>query len=256
LASVRKRIDVLLVERGLAESRAQAQALVLAGLVPGFAKPGIEADESVELALAARPRFVSRGGDKLDRALEALGLEVAGLDCLDVGASTGGFTDCLLQRGARRVVALDVGHGHLHPKLRADPRVTVLERVNVRALRELPFAPQLVTCDVSFIGVRKALPPALALAAPGWHAVVLVKPQFEADRAEVGRGVVRDPALHRRVLRSVAQAALAWDGEVAGVVDSGLRGRKGNREFFLHLVHREHPALPDELENWIDDAVR
>ena len=253
---MRKRIDVLLVERGLAESRAQAQALVMAGLVPGFAKPGAEADESVELALADRPRFVSRGGDKLDRALDALGLEVAGLDCLDVGASTGGFTDCLLQRGARRVVALDVGHGHLHPKLRSDPRVTVLERVNVRALRELSFAPQLVTCDVSFIGLRQALPPALALAAPGWHAVVLVKPQFEAGRAEAGRGVVRDPAVHRRVLREVAQAALAWDGEVAGVVDSGLRGRKGNREFFLHLVHREHPALPDELESWIDDALR
>jgi len=253
---VKKRVDVLLVERGLAESRAQAQALVLAGRVPGYAKPGTAVDETAELAVTEPPRFVSRGGEKLAHALDAFGVDSAGRDCLDVGASTGGFTDVLLQRGASRVIALDVGYGQLHERLRADPRVTVLERTNVRALRELPFAPELVTCDVSFIGLRTALPPALALAAPRWEAVVLVKPQFEAGRAEVGKGgVVRDPEVHRRVLREVAEAALDWQAEPVGVVDSGLPGPKGNREFFLHLVHRDRPARPDELDTWIDRAV-
>ena len=253
---VKKRLDVLLVERGLAESRAQAQALVMAGLVPGHAKAGEQVDESAELTVTAPPPYVSRGGEKLAHALDALGVDPSGLDCLDVGASTGGFTDVLLQRGAARVIALDVGHGQLHPRLRADPRVTVLERVNARELRELPFAPELVTCDVSFIGVRTALPPALALAAPGWQALVLVKPQFEAGRAESPKGVVRDPAVWRRVLSEVARAAPEWGAEVAGVVDSGLPGPKGNREFFLHLVNRERPENPDELERWIEDATR
>jgi 23S rRNA (cytidine1920-2'-O)/16S rRNA (cytidine1409-2'-O)-methyltransferase len=253
---VKKRLDVLLVERGLAESRAQAQALVLAGLVPGHEKAGEQVDESVELTVASPPPYVSRGGEKLAHALDAFGVDPAGRDCLDVGASTGGFTDVLLQRGAARVIALDVGRGQLHSRLRADPRVTVVERTNARELSELPFAPELVTCDVSFISLRKALPPALDLAAPGWEAVVLVKPQFEAGRGEARRGVVRDPEVWWRVLREVAEAALGWEAEVAGVVDSGLPGPKGNREFFLHLVHRERPELPDELERWIDDAIR
>jgi 23S rRNA (cytidine1920-2'-O)/16S rRNA (cytidine1409-2'-O)-methyltransferase len=253
---VKKRLDVLLVERGLAESRAQAQALVLAGLVQGRSKPGEQVDEDAELTVERPPPFVSRGGEKLANALDALGLDVAGADALDVGASTGGFTDCLLQRGAKRVIALDVGYGQLHPKLRNDPRVTVLERTNARAVGELPFAPTLVTCDVSFISVRTALPPLLALAAPGWQALVLVKPQFEAGRAEPRKGVVRDPAVHRRVLREVADAALAWGARVAGVVDSGLPGPKGNREFFLHLVQADDPSHPDELDDWIDAATR
>jgi 23S rRNA (cytidine1920-2'-O)/16S rRNA (cytidine1409-2'-O)-methyltransferase len=252
---VKKRLDVLLVERGLAESRAQAQALVLAGLVPGYEKAGQQVDESAELTVESPPPYVSRGGEKLAHALDAFGIDPAGRDCLDVGASTGGFTDVLLQRGAARVIALDVGNGQLHPRLRDDPRVTVLERVNARELRELPFAPELVTCDVSFISVRKALPPALGLAAPEWQAVVLVKPQFEAGRGETQRGVVRDPEVWRRVLRETAAAALGWQAQVVGVVDSGLPGPKGNREFFLHLVHRERPELPDELERWIDDAI-
>jgi 23S rRNA (cytidine1920-2'-O)/16S rRNA (cytidine1409-2'-O)-methyltransferase len=252
---VKKRLDVLLVERGLAESRAQAQALVLAGLVPGYEKAGQQVDESAELTVSSPPPYVSRGGDKLAHALEELGVDPAGRDCLDIGASTGGFTDVLLQRGAARVIALDVGRGQLHPRLRDDPRVTVLERTNARSLRELPFAPELITCDVSFISVRKALPPALELAAPSWEAVVLVKPQFEAGRGEARRGVVRDREVWRRVLAETAAAALGWEAQAAGVVDSGLPGPKGNREFFLHLVHHERPELPDELERWIDDAT-
>jgi 23S rRNA (cytidine1920-2'-O)/16S rRNA (cytidine1409-2'-O)-methyltransferase len=253
---VRKRLDVLLVERGLAESRAQAQALVMAGLVHGYQKAGQQVDETAELTVERPARYVSRGGEKLAHALDELDVDPAGRDALDVGASTGGFTDVLLQRGAARVIALDVGRGQIHERLRIDPRVTVLERTNSRELTELPFAPDLVTCDVSFISVRTALPPALALARPGWEALVLVKPQFEAGREDVGKGgVVRDPEIHARVLRDVAQAALAWPAAVVGVVDSGLPGPKGNREFFLHLVHREQPSPPHELDDWIDDAV-
>jgi 23S rRNA (cytidine1920-2'-O)/16S rRNA (cytidine1409-2'-O)-methyltransferase len=252
----KKRLDLLLVERGLAETRSQAQALVLAGRVPGHSKAGEQVEESSELELVAPPRFVSRGGEKLANALEAFAVDPSGLDCLDVGSSTGGFTDVLLQAGARRVVALDVGYGQLHERLRGDPRVTVLERTNVRYLHELPFAPELVVCDVSFIGVAVALPPALELAAPGWQALVLVKPQFEAGRADVGRGgVVRDPAVHRRVLREVAEAALRWGAETLGVADSGLPGPKGNREFFLHLAERPEPRLAPELDSWIADAI-
>jgi 23S rRNA (cytidine1920-2'-O)/16S rRNA (cytidine1409-2'-O)-methyltransferase len=151
---LKKRVDVLLVERGLAESRARAQALVMAGLVPGYDKPGTQVDESVELTVERGPQYVSRGGEKLAHGLDRLRVDPAGLDCLDVGASTGGFTDVLLQRGARRVVAVDVGYGQLHPRLRDDPRVTVLERTNARELKELPFPPQLIVCDVSFISVR------------------------------------------------------------------------------------------------------
>ena len=252
---MKKRLDVLLVERGLAESRAQAQALVLAGRVPGHLKPGAQVDEGAELEVEAAPRYVSRGGEKLAHALDAFGVDPAGRDCLDVGASTGGFTDVLLQRGAARVAAVDVGYGQLHERVRADERVTVLERTNVRHLRELPFAPELVVCDVSFISLRLALPPALALARPGWEAVVLVKPQFEAGRAQVKGGVVRDRAVRRKVVRGIAEAALAWQGEVMGAVDSGLPGPKGNREVFLHLVHRERARLPDDIDAWIAAAV-
>lgn len=256
MAAARKRLDVLMVERGLAESRAQAQALVLAGLVVGRSKAGEQLAEDAEIVVERPPRFVSRGGDKLANALEGLGVQPAGLDCLDVGASTGGFTDCLLQAGAARVVALDVGHGQLHPKLRNDPRVTVFERTNARELPPLPFAPQLVVCDVSFISVRIALPPALAVAAPGWQAVVLVKPQFEAGRADAPKGVVRDDAVRARVVREVAEAATGWGAQVLGVVGSGVPGPKGNRELFLHLRDAPHATIPDDLDAWIDAAVR
>jgi 23S rRNA (cytidine1920-2'-O)/16S rRNA (cytidine1409-2'-O)-methyltransferase len=239
---MRKRLDVVLVERGLAASRSQAQALVLAGLVPGYDKPGQQVLDDVPLTVEHPPPFVSRGGQKLATAL-------------DVGASTGGFTDCLLQRGAARVIALDVGYGQLHPRLRADPRVTVLERVNARSLEALPFAPELVTCDVSFISATVALPPALALAAPGWEALVLVKPQFEAGRADVPKGVVRDPEVHRRVLASFCARAGTWGARVAGIVDSGLPGPKGNREFVVHLVASDTPPDTDAVTRWIDAAV-
>jgi 23S rRNA (cytidine1920-2'-O)/16S rRNA (cytidine1409-2'-O)-methyltransferase len=251
----KKRLDVLLVERGLAETRSQAQALVLAGLVPGHDKPGEQVAEDAELEVDRPPRFVSRGGEKLQHALDVLAVEVADRECADVGASTGGFTDCLLQAGAARVLAIDVGYGQLHPRLRSDPRVTVLERVNARTLTELAFAPELVVCDVSFISVTKALPPVLRLAVPGWEALVLVKPQFEAGRGEVPKGVVRDPEVHRKVLERVIEAASAWDAVTVGVVDSGLPGPKGNREFFVHLEHRPGEPNPDDIDRFVADAV-
>jgi 23S rRNA (cytidine1920-2'-O)/16S rRNA (cytidine1409-2'-O)-methyltransferase len=253
---VKKRLDVLLVERGLAESRTQAQALVLAGRVRGYEKPGQQLDEGAELEVEQPPPYVSRGGEKLAHALAAFAVDPSGRDCLDIGASTGGFTDALLQGGAARVIAVDVGYGQLHERLRADPRVVVLERTNARSLAELPFSPSLVVADVSFISLRLVLPPALALARPGWEAVVLVKPQFEAGRSEVAKGgVVRDPAVRRRVVREIADAALAWRAETVGVVDSGLPGPKGNREVFLHLLDRERPHLPDDIDAKIAAAV-
>jgi 23S rRNA (cytidine1920-2'-O)/16S rRNA (cytidine1409-2'-O)-methyltransferase len=253
---MKKRLDVLLVERGLAESRAQAQALVMAGRVPGYDKPGQQVDDGVDLTVERGPAYVSRGGEKLAHGLDLLGVDPRGLDAADIGASTGGFTDVLLQRGAARVLAIDVGYGQLHPRLRADDRVVVLERTNARELTELPFAPQLVVCDVSFISVRLALPPVLRLAAPGWHAVVLVKPQFEAGRGDVGKGgVVRDYGVRARVLREIAEAALDWGASVIDAVDSGLPGPKGNREFFLHLAQAADPTLPDDLDERIAAAV-
>jgi 23S rRNA (cytidine1920-2'-O)/16S rRNA (cytidine1409-2'-O)-methyltransferase len=238
---VKKRLDVLLVERGLAASRSQAQALVLAGRVRGFSKAGHPVEDSVELELEEAPRFVSRGGEKLAHALEELEIDLRGENCLDVGASTGGFTDCLLQAGAASVCALDVGYGQLHPRLREDPRVIVLERMNARSLRceDLPFRPSFVTCDVSFIGLAKALPPALRCGAPGWRALVLVKPQFEAGPADVRRGVVRDPEVRRTVVDRVAGEAATWGARVEAVVDSALPGPKGNREAFLYLHDAE-----------------
>jgi 23S rRNA (cytidine1920-2'-O)/16S rRNA (cytidine1409-2'-O)-methyltransferase len=252
---VKKRLDVLLVERGLAESRAQAQALVMAGRVPGFDKAGQQVDEAAELKLTEPARFVSRGGEKLDHALDVFAVEVAGRAAIDVGASTGGFTDVLLQRGIGSVIALDVGRGQLHERVREDPRVTVLEGVNARNVTELPFAPDLVVADVSFISLRQALPPVLRLARPVWEGIVLVKPQFEAGRADVKGGVVRDPQVRARVLRELAEAALGWDAATLGVTDSGLPGPKGNRESFLHLAHDPSPELPPALDDWIADAV-
>ncbi len=155
------------------------------------------------------------------------------------------------------MIAVDVGYGQLHPKLRGDPRVTVLERTNARGLTELPFRPDLLVCDVSFISVTLVLPPVLSLLEPGYDALVLVKPQFEAGREEVGKGgVVRDPEVHRRVLHEVVAAGLGWGATAVGVVDSGLPGPKGNREFFVHLIDRDDPVLLDDIDDRIRDAVR
>ncbi|MGI9112000.1 MAG: TlyA family RNA methyltransferase [Gaiellaceae bacterium] len=253
---MKKRLDVLLVERGLAETRARAQALVLAGLVRGHDKPGHQVDVDAELEVERPARFVSRGGEKLANALAQFSVALDGRDAIDLGASTGGFTDCLLQNGIARVIAVDVGYGQLHPKLRDDPRVTVLERTNARELTELPFRPDLLTCDVSFIGVGLVLPPVLRLLDRGWDALVLVKPQFEAGRAEVPQGgVVREPAVHRRVLREVIEVAVGWKATAVGVVDSGLPGPKGNREFFVHLIHSDEAVLLNDTDDRIDTAV-
>jgi 23S rRNA (cytidine1920-2'-O)/16S rRNA (cytidine1409-2'-O)-methyltransferase len=232
----RVRLDLLLTERGLAESRVKAQALIMAGQVTVegalASKPGQLVPPSASLAVREPPRFASRGGFKLEHALDRFDLAVEGLAVVDVGASTGGFTDVLLQRGARRVYAVDVGHGQLHWRLREDPRVVVLDRTNARFLDALPEQPRLATIDVSFISLRLIVPPVLRLLAPGSSMIALVKPQFEAGREEVGRGgVVRSAAVHRRVLRELA----AWLPEhglaLQDVAASPLRGPAGNAEF-------------------------
>jgi 23S rRNA (cytidine1920-2'-O)/16S rRNA (cytidine1409-2'-O)-methyltransferase len=236
------RLDERLLAEGLAESRSRAQALVLAGevLVDGTVvdKPGTRVRPEQRVGLRApRHRFVSRGGDKLAGALEDLGVDPAGLVCLDVGASTGGFTDCLLQAGARRVVAVDVGRAQLHERLRADPRVVVVERTNARhlAAEVLPEPVDLVTADVSFISVRLLLP-RLAERAPRAVWLILVKPQFEVGRGQVGKGgVVRDDRLRQEAVDAVRAAAEALGWTLAGAADSRLAGPKGNREIFLLL---------------------
>ncbi len=234
----RQRLDQLVVERGLAESREQAKRLILAGEVSVAGHPATKAGhtfpEDAEIRLAAKPRFVSRGGEKLEGAFAAFSLHVDGLDCLDVGASTGGFTDCLLQHGAARVIALDVGHSQIHPRIAADPRVHVIEHYNARMLRleDLPFRPAFATVDVSFISLRLILPPLAAVLPAGAELVTLIKPQFEAGRAEAPRGVVRDPAVHEAVVAAIrghgeGEAHLTW----LGCVPSPLRGPEGNIEF-------------------------
>jgi 23S rRNA (cytidine1920-2'-O)/16S rRNA (cytidine1409-2'-O)-methyltransferase len=239
----RRRLDTLLAERGLAGSRTSAAASVRAGLVrvgsggQRAEKPGQLVADDAELVLEQRARYVSRGGVKLENALHALEIGVEGRRCLDVGASTGGFTDCLLQHGAERVIALDVGYGQLDWRLRQDPRVEVLERTNARHLRpeELRFAPGLATVDVSFISLTKVLPAVAACLAPVGEILALVKPQFELAREEVGKGgVVRDPAARRAALVSVGRAARELGLAVLGLAASGLQGPKGNRETFIH----------------------
>ncbi len=246
------RLDVAVHERGLAPSRARAQALIMAGRVrvDGVAatKAGASVRDEQRIDVEADARFVSRGGDKLDVALDRLGWDVRGAEALDVGASTGGFTDCLLQRGAAHVVALDVGRGQLHESLRVDPRVTSLERVNVRGLRpgDLPYAPDLLVADVSFISLRLVLGPALGVLRPGWRAVVLVKPQFEAGRAEVARGgVVHDPEVRAAAVRDVARYALDLGATPLEAVDTEHPGPAGNREYLLALADPDHPLARD-----------
>jgi 23S rRNA (cytidine1920-2'-O)/16S rRNA (cytidine1409-2'-O)-methyltransferase len=192
-------------------------------------------EPDAELIVDPGPRFASRGGIKLDNAIERLGVGVAGRECLDVGASTGGFTDCLLQRGAARVAAVDVAYGQLALGLREDPRVVVLERLNARALRpaDLPFAPGLAVVDVSFISLTKVLPAVARCLAPGGEVLAMVKPQFELGRERVGKGVVRDPADRREAILRIAHAAIDLGLPVRGLASSGLPGPKGNRETFV-----------------------
>jgi 23S rRNA (cytidine1920-2'-O)/16S rRNA (cytidine1409-2'-O)-methyltransferase len=250
----RVRLDSLLSRRGLFPSRARAAASVLAGdvvLLPGrrpAEKPGQMVSEDVEVEVRSGPRLVSRGGIKLANALDSLPLAVAGRRALDVGASTGGFTDCLLQRGAAHVLAVDVAYGELDWRLRTDPRVTVLERTNARGLRpeELPYAPELITVDVSFISLAKVLPAVLACAAERFDCLALIKPQFEVGRGEVGKGgVVRDSLARRRTLVAVGEAARALGSAVLGYAGSGLPGPKGNLETFVWLAEGTRGGVDD-----------
>jgi 23S rRNA (cytidine1920-2'-O)/16S rRNA (cytidine1409-2'-O)-methyltransferase len=254
----RVRLDSLLAERGLFESRTRAAAAVLAGSVhlgPGRRradKPGQLVDAAVELDIDAPPPFVSRGGVKLANALDALGVPVAGRRALDVGASTGGFTDCLLQRGAAHVIALDVAYGELAYALREDERVTVLERTNARALEAdaLPYVPELIVIDVSFISLRKLLGAVLAVCAEPFDCLAMVKPQFEVGRGAVGKGgVVRDPALRAGAVAGVGEFARDELGaSVLGFAASGLPGPAGNLETFVWLGDAGRPdALTGEL---------
>jgi 23S rRNA (cytidine1920-2'-O)/16S rRNA (cytidine1409-2'-O)-methyltransferase len=239
---VRERLDTLLVARGLFDSRAQARGAVLAGevTVDGAVvdKPGSQIAPDAVLALAARRRYVSRGGDKLDHAMAALGVDVAGEDAIDLGSSTGGFVERLLEGGAARVVAVDVGYGQLDWGLRQDPRVIVMERTNARELTpdRLPFAPSFVTADVSFISLTTALGPVLECLRSGYRGLALVKPQFEAGRGHVGKGgVVRDQSVHTEVLARVGAWLEERGAAVLGMNDSGHPGPKGNREYFVYF---------------------
>ena len=246
MASAKKRLDVLLVERGLAETRAKAQALILAGAVfsgeKKLDKAGTPYAEDTPLEVKSREHpWVSRGGIKLAHALAHFAIDIRGLVALDIGASTGGFTDVLLQNGAARVYAVDVGHGQLAWKLRQDPRVVVLERVNARYLtaEHVLEPPDIVACDASFIGLETVLPAALGLAKPQAQLVALIKPQFEVGPERVGKGgVVREPALHREVCERIAAWLTGRGWEVAGIVESPIRGPEGNSEFLVYARRR------------------
>ena len=246
---MKRRADSLLAERGLTPSRTSAAAEIRAGRVRlgndgrRVEKPGELLAEDAELALASAARYVSRGGVKLANALDAFGVDPAGRLCLDVGASTGGFTDCLLQRGADRVIALDVAHGQLDWGLRNDPRVVVVERRNARELRpgELPYEPQLATVDVSFISLAKVLPGVVAALAEDGQALAMVKPQFELGRGRAGGGVVRAAADRHEAVLAIAAEAAKLGLSARGVASSGLPGPKGNRETFLWLTRRGEP---------------
>jgi 23S rRNA (cytidine1920-2'-O)/16S rRNA (cytidine1409-2'-O)-methyltransferase len=251
----KERLDKLLVERGLAETRSKAQALVLAGQVfsgeQRLDKPGLALAADAPLALKETMPYVGRGGLKLAAALEHFRIEVIGKACLDIGASTGGFTDCLLQRGAARVVALDVGHGQLAWKIRQDARVEVREHVNARFLEPEDFAGKfdLVVCDVSFISLRLILPVVPPLLNEAAQVVALVKPQFEVGREEVGRGgVVRDEAAQRRVVNDISEFAAGLALRPRGAIESPILGADGNREFLLCLDGENAPGVEKSVE--------
>lgn len=236
----KKRLDALLVERDLVESRQRAQALILEGKVQVNErvadKVGALIPDDAEIKIREPLKYVSRGGFKLEGALDAFQIDVRDRICADVGASTGGFTDCLLQRGAARVYALDVGYGQIAWRLRSDPRVTVMDRVNVRYVQALPEPIDLVTIDVSFISLTQILPAAKLVLQPLGEAVALIKPQFEAGRDQVGKGgIVRDPSIHRTVVEKIARYCIDNDWRVIGLCRSPITGADGNAEFFVHL---------------------
>jgi 23S rRNA (cytidine1920-2'-O)/16S rRNA (cytidine1409-2'-O)-methyltransferase len=250
----------MLVERGLAESRSLAQRLVMAGQVRAddqvVDKPSIKVDEDVVLTVDRGPRFVSRGGEKLQAAFDAFDLDVTGLICADLGASTGGFTDCLLQHGAAKVYAIDVGQGILHWKLRNDPRVVVMEGTNARYLEKLPESVQFVTVDASFISLKNLLP-----VIKGWGSkqlLILIKPQFEAGRKEVarGKGVVRDTEIHRRVLLDVLGFSRDNNYQVKGLARSPVLGPKGNVEFLGWLgINSNESAADLSLDKLVSTVI-
>jgi 23S rRNA (cytidine1920-2'-O)/16S rRNA (cytidine1409-2'-O)-methyltransferase len=253
----RKRLDAVLAERGLFETRSRAAAAVLAGDVRlgderrPAAKPGQMVTDDISVEVAEGPRFVSRGGQKLENALEAFGFDPAGRQCLDAGASTGGFTDCLLQFGAKHVVALDVAYGELHWRLRNDRRVTVIERRNARELEpeELPYGPDLVVADLSFISLTKVLPRLVDVAADRWDCLALVKPQFEVGRDKVGKGgVVRSPDDRRAALVAIGAWAIESGHSVLGYASSGLPGPAGNEETFVWLAEAGRPGSVESVE--------
>jgi 23S rRNA (cytidine1920-2'-O)/16S rRNA (cytidine1409-2'-O)-methyltransferase len=240
---MKKRLDVLLVERGLAPSREKAQAMILAGEVTAAkskaTKPGQSYDEAVEIEVLARPAHVSRGGLKLEAAIREFRIQVQGKICLDIGASTGGFTDCLLQHGAARVHAVDVGTGQLDWKIRTDPRVVVREKMNARYLKfeDIGETVDLLVCDVSFISVTLILPAAETVLHPSSEMIILVKPQFEAGRGLVGPGgIVRDPQVHRDVCARIEQFVQAMSFQTA-IIESPVLGAEGNKEFLLYAHH-------------------
>ena len=249
----RVRLDVALVERGLLPTRARAQAAIVAGSVRVDGrtadKPSMQVDQDADIQMTERPPFVSRGGEKLAGALDDFDIDVTGCHVLDVGASTGGFTDCVLKRGAASVIAVDVGYGQLDWSLRNDPRVTVMERTNARHLvpGDIPYRPDLVVCDVAFISVATVWPAIAPLMADAYRAVILVKPQFEVGRARVGSGgVVRDPEAHRDAIMHVAHAMNAGGAIIRAIASSHLRGPKGNREFFVNADN--DTARPGDLD--------
>lgn len=251
----KKRLDVLLVERGLMESRQKAQAVIMAGQVYSgerrLDKAGLALEEGTPLEIRGQTlRYVSRGGLKLEKAMEVFPLDLTGLTCMDVGASTGGFTDCMLQNGAKKVYSIDVGYGQLAWKLRSDPRVVNLERVNARYLsrEQVPEAIDFFSIDVSFISLALILPAIAPLLAPGGQGVCLVKPQFEAGREKVGKkGVVRDPAVHREVIEKAEGYALSSGLSVLGLDFSPVKGPEGNIEYLMYLEQSVHPELASTL---------
>jgi len=269
------RLDVLLVERGLAESRAKAQALIMAGQVriadQVALKPATSVDASAALTVDSGPRFVSRGGEKLDAALEAFAIDVTGLVCADVGASTGGFTDCLLQRGAAKVYAIDVGKGILHWKLRNDKRVVVMEQTNARFVESLPEQVGLVTADASFISLKIILPVIHKWISPSHPSplpleegrrgegeiVALIKPQFEAGKKDVSRGdgVIRDPEIHQQVLLDVLNFAQQEGFHIRGLIKSPLLGPKGNAEFLVWLDQAEFRDGSEEIGQMVERVL-